>query len=123
MGPIYQKISIEQLADGKFKAQAFLEKNHIILAAHFPGHPIIPGVIILSLFRLSASMAIGKTLRLRSAGNVKFVKPLIPVGDLLIEVEFLLKSHEKGYEVKGEVFYVSELIAKTEGLIFIEEIP
>lgn len=123
MGLIYEKISIEKFPNGMFKAQSELISKHTILSAHFPGHPIVPGVIVLSLFRILASMALGKTLRLKNAGLVKFVKPLIPKDDLLIEVEFLIKSHENGYEVEGKVFYAGEQIARSEGLTFIEDLP
>ena len=113
MGLIYEKISIEKFPNGMFKAQSELISKHTILSAHFPSHPIVPGVIVLSLFRILASMA----------GLVKFVKPLIPKDDLLIEVEFLIKSHENGYEVEGKVFYAGEQIARSEGLTFIEDLP
>lgn len=121
MEPIYQNISIEQIADGAYKARSVLDKNHIILASHFPGHPILPGVVILSLFRILTSVAVGKNLRLQNAGNVKFIKPLIPGDDLMIEAEFFLKNHKRGYEVEGKIFYSNELIAKSEALIFTEE--
>lgn len=121
MGSIYQNLRIEQVTNDHFRAVADLDREHIILAAHFPGHPILPGVVILTLFRQLASQALNKKLRLKHAGNVKFVKPLIPGDVVEITSEFILSGSENNYMLEGKVFYGNDLIAKTEGLIYVED--
>ena len=66
--------------------------EHPALAGHFPGVPILPGVLLLdeTLRALSAEGALERTRwRIRSA---KFLKPVHPGETLLVEHETLING-------------------------------
>lgn len=56
-----------------------LRAGHEIYAAHFPGRPVTPGVCVIQTAVELAGEAIGRTLRLAAAKNIKFLAVLSPV--------------------------------------------
>ena len=72
--------------------------NEPFFQGHFPGHPIMPGVLILEAMAQVAGVAslsrksnIGKLAYFLSVKEAKFRKPVLPGDRLVIEIE-LLKS-------------------------------
>lgn len=72
------------------KAVVRLDPSSPVYAAHFPGYPITPGVILIEIATelLSAGAADG-LLELSEAVNVKFVSPVIPGEDTLLTYLFV----------------------------------
>ncbi len=73
--------------------------NEWYFAGHFPGHPVMPGVLQLeamaqvgSMLLLSAGGQAGKIGYFMSADDVKFRKPVVPGDTLFIEVEMLQRK-------------------------------
>lgn len=50
--------------------------DHPSLPGHFPGAPIVPGVVLLE--RVVAAVSAGRALRLSAVPNLKFVNALLP---------------------------------------------
>ena len=57
--------------------RALVPADHPSLAGHFPGRPIVPGVLILELVADAARAAIGP-LQIGCVRAVKFTAPLLP---------------------------------------------
>ena len=55
-----------------------LDRECGIYAAHFPGHPITPGVTIVQIAVELLSLVSGRTLDISQAKNIKFLIPIIP---------------------------------------------
>ncbi len=73
--------------------------NEPFFQGHFPGHPIMPGVLILEAMAqvggvgaLGISENLGKMAYFLSIKEAKFRKPVLPGDQLVIEVEFLKKK-------------------------------
>ena len=73
--------------------------NEPFFQGHFPGHPIMPGVLILEAMAqvggigaLSLPENIGKMAYFLSIKEAKFRKPVLPGDQLIIEVEVLKKK-------------------------------
>jgi 3-hydroxymyristoyl/3-hydroxydecanoyl-(acyl carrier protein) dehydratase len=62
--------------------------SHPALPGHFPGHPVVPGVVILSEVWDSVAAAATHPVRCTGWPNVKFLAPLQPEEAFTIEVEF-----------------------------------
>lgn len=62
--------------------------SHPALPGHFPGHPIVPGVVILSEVWDSVVATAGRPLHCTGWPNVKFLAPLHPDEQFSIKVEF-----------------------------------
>lgn len=63
-----------------------IEKDHPALAGHFPGNPIVPGVLILSEVLHAIELWRGRS-RLNSVSSVKFSAPLRPGDAFSIELQ------------------------------------
>jgi 3-hydroxymyristoyl/3-hydroxydecanoyl-(acyl carrier protein) dehydratase len=59
-------------------ARIRIERDHPALAGHFPGEPIVPGVVVLERLLDAAERALGHTLRVVGLAHVKFPSPLRP---------------------------------------------
>jgi len=93
------------------------------LAGHFPGHPIMPGVLILEgLLQSSALLStystectttssLDYTGYVVSMNNIKFMATAEP-NDVLIMTVRLVKQRSKLWEFEGIVYVESKLIAQ-----------
>ena len=52
--------------------------DHPVLPGHFPGHPIVPGVMLLSAAMDYAQSQFGSDLRIEGIDQAKFLTPLLP---------------------------------------------
>lgn len=62
--------------------------DHPALPGHFPGNPIVPGVVLLSQVWESVCREAGTPLLCTGWPNVKFLAPLRPEQPFRVEVEF-----------------------------------
>lgn len=59
--------------------------NHPAFAGHFPGTPILPGVVLLDTVLHAIATATGIALESCEIGSVKFLSPAIPGDELVIQ--------------------------------------
>lgn len=57
-------------------AKVCIPVQHASLAGHFPGHPVVPGVVLLD--RIAAALERAGAGQLRRIRAVKFLAPLLP---------------------------------------------
>jgi 3-hydroxyacyl-[acyl-carrier-protein] dehydratase len=75
--------------------------DHPALAGHFPGRPIMPGVVLLDQAILFAERLLGYPVAEWQIGSAKFFSPVVP-GELLV---FALNLGERGaiaIKVRGD---------------------
>ena len=101
--------------------------NEPFFAGHFPGHPIMPGVLI-----IEAMAQVGGVLAFKSAGvtnkavyfmgidNARFRKPVVP-GDTVEFVLTVTKRRGVIWVFKGEAFVAGQLVAEAELMATIVE--
>lgn len=63
-----------------------IDAGHPALPGHFPGHPVVPGVVVLDRVLAAIEAAHGPLGPLRLP-QVKFVQPLLPDEAARIEIE------------------------------------
>ena len=93
-----------------------VKKNSFFVQGHFPGQPVMPGVLIVEAFGQAAAAltACGidpkeydnKLVYLMSVEKAKFRNPVLPDCELHLEIE-AIRSHGRVWKYKG--------IAKVEG--------
>lgn len=80
--------------------------NHPALAGHFPGNPVVPGVLVLDRLLEAAEEQLGHALRVTGLAHAKFVSPLLP------EEEARANFHLEGGRLDFEVEHQGRLIAR-----------
>ncbi|MDP8247978.1 MAG: 3-hydroxyacyl-ACP dehydratase FabZ family protein [Candidatus Tritonobacter lacicola] len=104
MSSILMIDEITDIEDGKkIYASRTLSKDESYLADHFPGHPVMPGVLMLETLVQAASWLVRINTDFRfpvavmsSARSVRYGRFVIPGDRLDIEVELLSKDGSRG---------------------------
>ena len=107
--------------DRKCTAIKNVSINEPFFEGHFPGHPVMPGVLQLEAMAQAASILVmrlpdnqGKIGYFMSADNVKFRRPVVPGDTLFINTEIMKMRRNIGLahcecSVNGEVVSSGEL--------------
>lgn len=67
---------LEKSEDG-IEADVLLNDKHDIFSGHFPGNPIVPGVLNLEIIQAILNRAIGKY-KIGKISHLKFLRPVVP---------------------------------------------
>ena len=94
--------------------------NEPFFQGHFPGHPIMPGVLIIEAMAqaagvgaLNAKVNIGKIAYFLSINNARFRKPVVPGDVLKMEVD-LLKAKLNIMKAHGVAKVNDEVVAEAD---------
>ena len=90
-----------------------VRKDSFFVQGHFPGQPVMPGVLIVESFGQAAAALTAhgldkatyenKLVFLMGVEKAKFRNPVIPDCDLILKIE-AIRSHGKVWKYKGEAF-------------------
>ncbi len=69
-----------------------VSQHHPALPGHFPGRPIVPGVVLLDRVLQEAQHWLGQPLAVTQLPQVKFTRPLLPEQDAWVHLQ--LHDHE-----------------------------
>ncbi len=95
--------------------------NEPFFVGHFPGQPIMPGVLIIEAMAQTSGILIlnslpnfeEKLVYFMQMNNVKFRKPVVPGDQLFLEVE-LVNKRSKVFMMKGKAFVNDILVAEAD---------
>jgi 3-hydroxyacyl-[acyl-carrier-protein] dehydratase len=68
----------------EFNAKIVVARDHPSLSGHFPGNPIVPGVVLLDLICTEIQSVLPQPTRLVAIASAKFRQPVTP--DAIVEV-------------------------------------
>src|SRR5205814_3520895 len=118
--PFLMVDKITKIEGNKITGVKSVSINESFFEGHFPGHPIMPGVLqleaiaqVAGLLMLRQAENFGKLAYFMSAENVKWRKPVRPGDTLIIEVE-LTKSRGKVGKAKGACYVDGEVVSEAE---------
>jgi len=90
-----------------------VKKDSFFVQGHFPGQPVMPGVLIVESFGQAAaaltahgldkSTYANKLVFLMSIEKARFRSPVIPNCELLLKIE-AIRSHGRVWKYKGDAF-------------------
>lgn len=97
--------------------------NEQFFQGHFPGHPVMPGVLIVEAMAQTGGMLLmeqipnreTKTVYFMALDKVKFRKPVVPGDQLRMEVE-MLQFRGKVAKMKGVATVEGKIVAEAEML-------
>lgn len=75
----------------KIEKDILVSENHPSMAGHFPGHPVVPGVVLIDEV-VSLVQSARLDLALKGIRHIKFLKPLLP--DRVCHISVDIKSHD-----------------------------
>jgi 3-hydroxymyristoyl/3-hydroxydecanoyl-(acyl carrier protein) dehydratase len=64
------------MSAGEFRERFSIAAAHAALPGHFPGRPVVPGVVLLD--RIAAALERWRGARITGLPQVKFLRPLLP---------------------------------------------
>jgi len=102
--------------------------NEPFFQGHFPGHPIMPGVLIIEamaqvggvLAYKSAKGKEGQLVYFLGIDKAKFRKPVLPGDQLRIEVE-VLRQRPPYWKLKGMAYVGEQLVSEAEFKAMLEK--
>ncbi len=90
-----------------------IKKDHPCLAGHFPGNPIVPGVVILDEVA-NIIVQQNKAFKINGFSSVKFLQPLLAEQDVSVKLNDVIVANAGHAKIKFSVFNSDDLIAQGE---------
>lgn len=103
--------------------------NEPFFIGHFPGNPVMPGVLIVESLAQAGAVLMskslnanvdGKTIFFMSLDNCRFRQPVRPGDQLRLKVE-VLKARSKLFKFKGEALVGDKIAAEAEWAAMVVE--
>jgi len=103
--------------------------NEPFFPGHFPGRPIMPGVLIIEAMAQTAGILVSNSLPQKQyktpvyflgVDNVRFRKPVVPGDQLRLELE-ITKHRQSIWGFKGKALVEGKLVAEGELLAMLGE--
>jgi len=113
---------IELVPGEKVVALKNVTINEPFFQGHFPGNPIMPGVLMIEAMGQAGAVLAAGSLSEKERGSliyfmgmdkVKFRKPVVPGDQIRFEVKFL-KRRAKVFKMSGMAFVDEKLVAEAE---------
>lgn len=90
--PYFRIVSLEA-DDAGCRAEVVFSPDHPLYAGHFPGRPVVPGVVVLQVVRALIREAWEMDTRIRSGQAIKYLRPMLP--DASLQYGFQLSLTER----------------------------
>ena len=99
----FYQIESERNTEKGFLYQLKLNASHFIYEAHFPSHPITPGVCVVQIALELLSQQLQKRLEITKVNNLKFVSILSPVDTPEVVYDFQNVKEDEESQIKSQV--------------------
>ena len=104
--------------DGQFHEQTLrVAGTHPALPGHFPGAPVVPGVVLLDHVLRTAEAWLGRELHAAALPQCKFLAPLLPDRTALVRLQL------QGERLRFELSEAGQLLARGEFVLAGERAP
>jgi len=99
-----------QTDTGTFEASFAFPADLPVFKGHFPGNPIVPGVLLIECVRYALSQKLARPMRLVACARVKFKGLIRPAQEFELKASYRPLSDES-YAVKASISYQGETMA------------
>ncbi|HZN38709.1 MAG TPA: hypothetical protein VFD82_07890 [Planctomycetota bacterium] len=91
---------VESAGHFELRARFRVLSAHPVLAGHFPGAPLVPGVLLLQAVCLACERAYDRPFGIEAATDLRFFKPVLP--DTAVSLSARVRGQVPSLEVEGE---------------------
>jgi len=103
--------------DTILKNQLVFDKNHDIFKGHFPGHPIVPGVLQIEAIKQIVESYLSQSIMLTKGENIKFLASINPNITSTLECQITMSPEtNNGYEVRAIISKDQTVFMKFNGI-------
>lgn len=93
-----------------------LNPNHQVYKGHFPGQPVVPGVIQVQILRELLEQAFNKKFFIKEVISAKYLNVIVPDNKLLT-VEITFKPFEEGFKLTGLIKNGEHIFCKVKMIV------
>ena len=113
---------VDSVTADKIVARKMVTANEPFFAGHFPGHPIMPGVLIVEALAQAGALLVAPqvgfdsardAIFLMSLDKVKFRRPVVP-GDMLVLEVVPLRRGGAVWKLRGQAKVGDAVVAEAE---------
>lgn len=118
---IYEIKSID-IREQAIIAEIAFNKDHAVFEGHFPGNPIVPGVVQIQILKDILENALDKKVFMNRSKTIKFLNVINPIetAEVIFEIDFELQ-HENDLTIKCIVKTESQVYMKYSGTALASE--
>lgn len=87
-----------------------IDENNSVFDGHFPGLPILPGVYLIQIIKDSLNSFFPNNYQLKTAGTVKYLKPVEPRKSNKLKIEITWSESIDGLKVSAISFLEDDSI-------------
>jgi 3-hydroxyacyl-[acyl-carrier-protein] dehydratase len=117
MSNLYSFHNLQSIA-GAFRAEIRFDASHPVFAGHFPGQPVVPGVVLVEILTSVVAAVTGKQVVIKEASVIKFLQVIDPMAHPTVVLEGTINEDDAGNFKADATFRQAELFfAKLKGVI------
>lgn len=115
LASIYKIISLD-VVDKKINARIAFDQTHPVFEGHFPGNPIVPGVVQVQILKDLLEQVLDKKLFLNRTKSIKFLNVINPIEDKEVHFEIVQEPIDNDISVKCIVKTDKQVYMKYSGI-------
>jgi 3-hydroxyacyl-[acyl-carrier-protein] dehydratase len=105
-----------------FIAKITFNPAHLVFEGHFPGKPIVPGVVMVEIAAALITKVTGKDLQVKEASVIKFLQVIEPFAHPVVNVSGSISPGDDGVYRADLDFKSGQLVfAKLKGIRLVAE--
>lgn len=115
--------TLEELATAETKIVAKIKLNtgHEVYKGHFPGQPVVPGVIQLQVAREIMEESLGKKLFLKEIIQAKYLQPIDPIVFPELEIQLDYNEFEKNsFKINALILAKENTFTKIRAIVVVQ---
>ena len=93
-----------------------LNPNHQVYKGHFPGQPVVPGVIQVQILRELLEQTFKKKFFIKEVVSAKYLNVIVP-GSKPLTVEITFKPFEEGFKLTGLIKNGEHIFCKVKMIV------
>lgn len=112
----FKILKIKQGAENEIFAEVQLNLQHKIFKGHFPGNPVVPGVVSIQMINEILSKHLGIKLMTSSALNIKFSAMISPNLHSVLQFKIIyIKLEDSSYKTNAIIHFEDLIFMKFNG--------